>query len=162
MTGTQCSHNNLACCRFKALDLGRLATLFCLLRLPKMPELREALQKHKKNGGGLPHFVSAGPEINIFAIPYLDKTREAARQKRLAQELAAGGKTAKHIQAEKKKADRDRKSKLQQKKRNSSRSTHVAEEWDDLAKEERLFKKLRRGKITQKEYDRRLLDDDGM
>jgi hypothetical protein len=73
--------------RFASLDLGHLATSFCLVRLPKMPELRES-QGTSKN------FTPAGPEVNIFGIPFLDKPREVARQKRLAAELAAGGENA--------------------------------------------------------------------
>ena len=72
--------------RFNSLDLGVLATSFSLLRLPKMPELRD---KHEKI-----NFKAAGPEIDIYGIKYKDKVREAARQKRLAAELAAGGKNA--------------------------------------------------------------------
>ena len=53
-----------------------------------MPELRDKQ---------LPNFTPAGPEVDIHAISFKDKTREAARQKRLAAELAAGGKNAKQI-----------------------------------------------------------------
>jgi len=83
--------------RFASLDLGMLATSFSLLRLPKMPELRDKQ---------LPNFTPAGPEIDIHAISFKDKTREAARQKRLAAELAAGGKNAKQIKAEQRAAER--------------------------------------------------------
>jgi len=47
---------------FASLDLGHLATSFCLLRLPKMPELGDCQ-------GKLTHFVSARPEVDINAIP---------------------------------------------------------------------------------------------
>jgi len=62
-----------------------------------MPELRDKQ---------LPNFTPAGPEIDIHAISFKDKTREAARQKRLAAELAAGGKNAKQIKAEQRAAER--------------------------------------------------------
>lgn len=137
------------------MDLGYLATSFCLLRLPKMPELREGK-------GKLQHFTPAGPEVNIFGIPYLDKAREAARQKRLAEELAAGGKNAKQIKAEQRKAEQlqrlqDRRKAAIEKGRNPDkkrgRHQQIVDEWDDLAKEERLYKKLRRGKITKDQYE---------
>ena len=32
----------------------------------------------------------------------------------------------------------------------------IAEEWDELALEERLYKKLRKGKISQEEYNAQL------
>ena len=144
--------------RFASLDLGHLATSFCLLRLPKMPELRD----YK---GKLKHFESAGPEIDIYAIPFLDKPREAARQKRLAAELAAGGKNAKQIKAEQRKAEQIRRQKEKrqiaiEKGRNPEkkrgRNAEIHDEWEELAKEERLYKKLRRKKITKKQYEEQL------
>jgi len=141
--------------RFASLDLGHLATSFCLLRLPKMPELRDCK-------GKLKHFISAGPEVDIYAISYIDKAREAARKKRLAAELAAGGKNAKQIMAEQKKADQVRRQKERrqaaiEKGRNPDkkrgRNAQIVDEWEELAKEERLYKKFRRGKITKEEYD---------
>ena len=116
-----------------------------------MPELRDVLQKHK---GRLPRFSSAGPEVDIFAIPYSDKTREQARQKRLKEELAGGGKNAKKIKAEIRKVEKEQKVKgKQQQNKRRGRNAQIVEEWDDLAKEERLYKKLRRGKITQEQFN---------
>ena len=144
--------------RFASLDLGHLATSFCLLRLPKMPELRDY-------NGKLKHFVPAGPEVDIYAIPFLDKPREAARQKRLAAELAAGGKNAKQIKAEQRKAEQIRRQKERrqiaiEKGRNPDkkrgRNAQIHDEWEDLAKEERLYKKFRRKKITKKQYEEQL------
>lgn len=143
--------------RFASLDLGVLATSFSLLRLPKMPELRDKVGKL--------NFQHAGPEINIYAIPFLDKHREAARQKRLAAELAAGGKNAKQIKAEERAAERIRKQKERRqaeiaKGRNPNKKkgkqARIFDEWDDLAKEERLWKKLKRNKITKEEYNRQM------
>ena len=144
--------------RFGSLDLGLLAASFSLLRLPKMPELRDK----KLN------FEPAGPEINIHAIPFKDKARESARQKRLAAELAAGGKNAKQIKAEQRAAERVAKRKEHRageiaKGRNPDkkrgRQQRIFDEWDDLAKEERLYKKLRTKKITKEEYDKMLYGD---
>ena len=122
-----------------------------------MPELRD----HRK----LKYFAPAGPEIDIYAIPYLDKPREAARQKRLAAELAAGGKNAKQIKAEQRKAEQLRRQKERRKiaiekgrnpDKKRGRNAQILDEWEDLAKEERLYKKLRRKKITKKEYEEQL------
>lgn len=145
--------------RFASLDLGLLATSFSLLRLPKMPELRDKQ---------LPHFTPAGPEINIHAIPFKDKARETARQKRLAAELAAGGKNAKQIKAEQRAAERIAKQKERRateiaKGRNPNKKRgkqqRIFDEWDELAKEERLYKKLRTKKISKEEYDRLMYGD---
>jgi len=120
-----------------------------------MPELKEGK-------GKLENFTPAGPEVDIFSIPYLDKAREAARQRRLADELAAGGKNAKQIKAEQRKAEKllreeERRKKAIEKGRNPDkkrgRHQQIVDEWDDLAKEERLYKKLRRGKISKDQYE---------
>lgn len=146
--------------RFASLDLGILATSFCLLRLPKMPELRD---KHDKI-----NFKPAGPEVDIHAIPYRDKVREKARQKRLAAELAAGGKNAKQIKAEQRAAEKIRRQKERRqaeldKGRNPNkkrgRQARLFDEWDELAKEERLYKKLRTGKITKEKYKELMYGD---
>ena len=139
-----------------------LATTFCLLRLPKMPELRDVLNKHK---GRLPHFTPAGPEVDIFGIPFSDKTRDRARQKRLQEVQAAGGKSAKLLEAEQRKErkelkQKERRQKAVEKGRNPDKKrgkrAQIVDEWDDLAKEERLVKKLRRGKISKDEFDKQM------
>ncbi len=148
--------------RFPSLDLGILATSFCLLRLPKMPELRDQLHKVHKT------FAPAGLEVDIHAIPFLDKVREEARQKRLAAVLAAGGKNAKQIKVEQRQAARlrkeqDRRQLAIAKGRNPDkkrgRNAQIMDEWDDLAKEERLYKKLRRGKINKEQYKKLMYGD---
>lgn len=127
-----------------------------------MPELSDILQRHK---GRLPHFTPAGREVDIFAIPYKDKAREKARQKRLKEDLERGGKTAKQIKLEKKQAEKERKAKeLREsavaKGRNPDKkrgkNARIADDWDELAREERLYKKLRRHAISQEEYDMQL------
>lgn len=124
-----------------------------------MPELRDKQ---------LPNFTPAGPDINIHAIAFKDKTREVARQKRLATELAAGGKNAKQIKAEQRAAERIAKQKERRateiaKGRNPNKKkgkqARIFDEWDELAKEERLYKKLKRKKITKEEYDRLMFGD---
>ena len=146
--------------RFASLDLGLLATSFCLLRLPKMPELKD---KHRKL-----NFKPAGPEIDIHAIKFKDKVREKARQKRLAAELAAGGKNAKQIKAEQRAAEKIRRQKERRaaeiaKGRNPNKKrgkqAQIYDEWDELAKEERLHKKLRQGKITKEQYKQLMYGD---
>jgi ATP-dependent RNA helicase DDX55/SPB4 len=148
--------------RFASLDLGRLATSFCLLRLPKMPELRSILLK---NNGKLPNFTGASRDVDIYAIPFLDKAREQARQIRQEQELAAGGKNAKLIKAEQRKAERELKLKERRKvaidkgrNPDKKRGKHqqILDDWDSLAKEERLYKKMRRGKITKDEFNEQM------
>lgn len=113
-------------------------------------------------------FKGAGPEVNIHAIPFRDKIRETARQKRLAAELSAGGKNAKQIKAETRKAEwatkqkerrQDAKSKGRNPNKKKGKQAQIFDEWDELAKEERLYKKLRRKKITKDEYDELMYGD---
>lgn len=127
-----------------------------------MPELKHVMLKHQ---GKLPNFEGAGPEVDIIAIPYRDKAREKARQERLAQEIAAGGKSAKLIKAELRKAEKkakaeERRKTAVEKGRNPDKkrgkNARIVDDWDELAKEERLHKKLRRRKITQAEYDEQM------
>ena len=122
-----------------------------------MPELKPHLGKL--------NFTPAGPDVDIYAIPYSDKVREKARQIRLAAEIAAGGKNAKQIKAERKAAERIRREAIRkeaaiQKGRNPNkkrgRQQQIFDEWDDLAKEERLHKKLKKGKITKEEYNKQM------
>lgn len=123
-----------------------------------MPELRD-----KK----LLNFAPA-LDVDIYAIPFLDAQREKARQARLKAELAAGGKNAKQIKAEQRQAERLRRQKERRqqeiaKGRNPNkkrgRQQQLFDEWDDLAKEERLYKKLRRKKITKEQYDKLMYGD---
>jgi ATP-dependent RNA helicase DDX55/SPB4 len=88
--------------------------------------------------------------------------REKARQARLAEELASGGKNAKQIKAEQRQAEGLRRQKERRQKevdkgrklhKKRGRQQEIFDEWDDLAKEERLYKKLRKGKITKEQHD---------
>lgn len=124
-----------------------------------MPELKDVLVKNK---GRLPRFTPASSDVDIVAIPFLDKSREKARQKRLAEE---NGKSAKTVKAEQRKAEKERK-KLEKRQaaiakgrnpdKKRGKHSRIVDDWDELAKEERLFKKLRKGKISKEEYDAQL------
>eukprot|EP00520_Triparma_pacifica_P015176 CAMPEP_0118671998 /NCGR_PEP_ID=MMETSP0785-20121206/22303_1 /TAXON_ID=91992 /ORGANISM="Bolidomonas pacifica, Strain CCMP 1866" /LENGTH=660 /DNA_ID=CAMNT_0006566925 /DNA_START=125 /DNA_END=2105 /DNA_ORIENTATION=+ len=139
--------------RWKKVDVGALATGFALLRLPKMPEMKEL---HGKIKG----WESAGREVDIHKIKYKDKEREKQRQARLKKEAEeGGGKNAKQLKAEKKKADKEeRKKKWEKKQKEMGRKTDVkkrgrneriVDEWEELGEEERMYKRMRRGKISK-------------
>ena len=120
-----------------------------------MPEIGAALQD-----GVLPHFTAA-EDVDTTKIAFRDKVREKARQARL---LAPAPPTKKdkaaERQATKERKQAARRQKAVEKGRNpdKKRGKHaqMMDEWDDLAKEERLHKKLRRGKITKEEFDRQM------
>lgn len=120
-----------------------------------MPEIGAALKD-----GVLPNFIPA-EDVDTKNIAFRDKVREKARQARL---LASPPSTKKdkavERQAAKERKQAARRQKAVEKGRNpdKKRGKHaqMMDEWDDLAKEERLHKKLRRGKITKEEFDRQM------
>ncbi|KAI7825973.1 P-loop containing nucleoside triphosphate hydrolase protein [Gamsiella multidivaricata] len=166
--------------RSKDLDLGSLARGYGLLRLPKMPEL-----KNEKTGGGIEGFVPA--DINY---KYQDKQKEAVRVKKLAEYKAKqaekerkaaeqGGqndKKRKQIHktsawSEKQEAKErkvDRQLKKQRKREYLKRVANEVEDedmdgdedeedsWEALAREERLAKKVKKGKLSAKEFDKQV------
>jgi len=127
--------------RFVSLDLGLLAQSYCLLQLPKMSEFREGKFNH------LNFFPSYS--IDIKAIAFQDKPREEARQKRLA-----------CVKPPKPIVKQPKNQPVQKKRKKRGKQQQIFDEWDDLAKEERLYKKLRKKKITEAEYKRLLKDED--
>jgi ATP-dependent RNA helicase DDX55/SPB4 len=160
--------------RFGSLNVSGLANAYALLRLPKIPELRKGgalVAKHQEK------FV---PDMTVKTedVPYLDKMRERARRKRLevSKEAAAAAAKLEATQKQEHEAERRGMSGAEKKKakamelalaanphwsedgprKRKGKHEQMMEEWDDLAKEERLFKKLRKGAITQKQYDAQL------
>ncbi|KAH8053472.1 helicase [Aureococcus anophagefferens] len=65
--------------RWEKVDVGSVARLFALLKLPEMPELRKLAK-----AGKLTAFERS--DVRTGAIPFKDEKREAARQKRYAAE----------------------------------------------------------------------------
>ena len=140
------------------MDIGKLATGFGLLQLPKMPEL-----KGKKIEG----FKNADTDIN--SIPYQDKTREKQRQSRIAKEKEFGPKSTLQRKDKSWSREKDRKSKkLQRKekkenlkrKRNNVKHNFNDEDLDELSREVGLMKKLKKGKISKDEFDLAIKDND--
>ncbi|CAM9509035.1 unnamed protein product, partial [Choristocarpus tenellus] len=72
-----------------------------------------------------------------------EEEKEAADLKKREEEVASGGTVGNRAIREEEEVRRKRKGRHQQ----------ILEEWDDLAKEERLYKKFRKKKLTQEEYD---------
>lgn len=153
--------------RFKELDLGAVARGFALLKLPKINELRNVRISFEK------------ADVSTKEIKFKDKAREKERQKKLAEIAAEKAKREKAdadaLEKKRKRDDDDDDDLLGKKKqaprrREKKKGLHqqIVEEWDELAEEEKLYKKLKRGKITEDEYEKALLgkaggdsDDDG-
>ncbi|KAJ8601286.1 hypothetical protein CTAYLR_007751 [Chrysophaeum taylorii] len=132
--------------RWEKVDIGATAKLYGLLKLPKMPEISKA-----KAEGRPIDFDRA--DVATARVPYADKVREQARQLRNA-------KPPKISVTRKRPAPPTDEHQKKKRKKKKGRNAQILEEWDDLAKEERLVKKLKKGKITKDDYYDALFRDD--
>lgn len=136
--------------RLKDLDFAGLARGFALLRMPRMPELR---------GKQFPDFVPV--DIDTDTIPFKDKIREKQRQKLLEQkrkertENEGRRKFIKNKAWSKQKAKKERKKKMNAKRKKDEGSDD--EDMEELLNDTRLLKKLKKGEITEEEFEKGLL-----
>jgi len=140
---------------FENLELGHLAMMFGLLRLPKMPELKDS----KRLVGW-----TKIEDVDIDIIPYKDKHREKRRRKQLTirkerekkEEYAEEKSRTTHttITSQKTKQHEPERKKKEKKRKRKGKNKRMVEEWNALQKEERLYKRLKKGKITKNEYER--------
>jgi len=139
--------------RIKDLDFGGLAKGFGLLRLPKMPELK---------GKVITNFTPVDMDLNN--IPYLDKQKEVIRQDKLKKYQETGQwpgakkftrenqpwfKSKEKERLNKEKKEKRKKAKKRKREENALDEGEIAE----LAKDVKLIKNLKRGKISQEEFD---------
>ena len=128
--------------RLKELDVGNLANFFALLRLPKMKEI-------KKIPRILQDTFEPSP-VDPDTVPYLDKSREKQRKEKLKKALAeseSGGGRGN--------AGGAKKHHKQEKRLPSAKRHKIDNLQDDLELEEdwKLLKKLKKGQITEEEYE---------
>ncbi|KAI9263768.1 P-loop containing nucleoside triphosphate hydrolase protein [Sporodiniella umbellata] len=151
--------------RTKDINLAQLGMAFGLLRLPRMPELKD--QTTDK-------FVEE--KIDWPQFKYSDKMKEAKRQRELAEQKQkpqqhqkkdkkaawsdkTDAKERKSIRKEKKVAKREylKKQAEEEKKRareeENDHDKDEGDDWDDLAEEERQFKKVKKGQLDKKAFD---------
>ncbi|RUS20365.1 P-loop containing nucleoside triphosphate hydrolase protein [Endogone sp. FLAS-F59071] len=158
--------------RVRDLELGKVARGFGLLKLPKMPELKD----HK--------YEYEATDVNFDAYKYADKVREKQRLKKLAEEkikiaksrpLAAtthkmtkgawSDKTQARERKDERRVKKERKREfLKGEKRKSEAAAAGDEEeedededeneWVELQREERLAKKVKTGKMGREEFQR--------
>jgi ATP-dependent RNA helicase DDX55/SPB4 len=155
--------------RIKDLDLGRLAMGFGLLKLPKMPELKaQQIQKDHVN-----NFVEE--EMDWDTFKYADKMREAKRLRELkeyqdkmkqakpqpkkktntAWSEKTDAKERKIVRKEKKQAKKEflKKQALEEVENKKRELEEAKEDWEELAEEERLFKKVKKGKMDKNAFE---------
>ncbi|XP_013401192.1 ATP-dependent RNA helicase DDX55 isoform X2 [Lingula anatina] len=142
--------------RIKELDIAKLAKGFGLLQLPKMPELK---------GKTFPDFIP--DPVDLMTIPYKDKSREKQRQEHLKIYHQTGVFPGKKVKIHKKETvpwskQKNRKEKKKQRKevkeQRKRKMEFNDEELDELEKDAKLVKKLKRKKITEKEFNHKFDD----
>jgi ATP-dependent RNA helicase DDX55/SPB4 len=160
--------------RVKDLDLGKVATNYGLLQLPKMPEMKDCFKDT---------FVGPQKEINVNKLTYKDKQKQQAYLNKVKNYEETGVWNAKkanlkkgsipweesrQIKAERKEARKKRKEqKLKKKEQVDSTDGGIVaakkrknkfsqEELDELASDIRALKHLKKRKITQEECDAKL------
>uniref|UniRef100_A0AAR2LDR3 ATP-dependent RNA helicase n=1 Tax=Pygocentrus nattereri TaxID=42514 RepID=A0AAR2LDR3_PYGNA len=136
--------------RIKDLDFASLARGFALLRMPKMPELR---------GKIFPDFEEV---TDTDLIRFKDKNREKQRQKMLQQqkekekEALPRKNFAKNEAWSKQKSKKDKRRKIAAKRKFNEGSDMDDEDMNELLNDTRLLKKLKKGKITEEDFDKHM------
>ncbi|EDW24505.1 GL24181 [Drosophila persimilis] len=162
-------HECSAILRLKDLDLGKMATAYGLLQLPRMPELKNY------NGDG---FIAPSSEVDLTKLTYKNVQKEQVRQQKLQTYEQTGSwpgqklhkkRTESWDQTKKAKLDAKSKKELRKAKKQRKREAESAEgapgqrkrkqqfsqeDLDELASDIRLFKRLKKNKISEEEYDR--------
>uniref|UniRef100_A0A8C3YAI0 ATP-dependent RNA helicase n=1 Tax=Catharus ustulatus TaxID=91951 RepID=A0A8C3YAI0_CATUS len=137
--------------RIKDLDFASLARGFALLKMPKMPELR---------GKSFPDFTPV--TVNTDSISFKDKNREKQRQKKLEEqrkereENQGKKKFVKNKAWSKQKAKREKKKKVTAKRKREEGSDIEDEDMEELLNDTRLLKRLKKGKISEEEFEKKL------
>ncbi|KAK6145569.1 hypothetical protein DH2020_022389 [Rehmannia glutinosa] len=126
---------------WKELEIGKLGMGFGLLQLPSMPEVKH----HSLSTDG---FVPC-EDVKLEDIKFKDKSREKQRKKNLAAKQAA----AKEQKQQKHKAVSNASNTVTRKKTaKQRRAVQSTEDADELDREYRLLKKLKKGRIDENEF----------
>ncbi|KAH8106782.1 DEAD-domain-containing protein [Cristinia sonorae] len=156
--------------RIKDLDLVGVAKCFGLLRLPRMPELQDANRElwedadvdwkaysYQDKGKEVKRLADAEKQEVLSAAEILKRKQARAEKKALS--AAWSDKTTKKTEKEKRKEKKVRKRKWLQSQKGLSGADETKgsdedeDDWEELAREERLAKKVKKGDVTQREFD---------
>ncbi|XP_042511443.1 DEAD-box ATP-dependent RNA helicase 18 [Macadamia integrifolia] len=128
--------------RWKELEIGKLAMGYGLLQVPSMPDV-------KHNSLSIEGFTAA-ENIDLVAIKYRDKSREKQRQRNLKAKKAVDHQQAKPL---KPKVNQNATATIMRKKTaKQRRAFQTIEDEDELDREYRLLKKLKKGTIDESEF----------
>jgi len=140
--------------RVKDLDLGAIATSYGLLKMPKMPELRKIT---------LSNFCPV--KIDLNEIKYKDSEREQSRQRKLEEFKKTGcwpgfekKRKVENTSWSKKVGILDKRrekklKRLQKRQEKNPEPEPVDQEEDDFTNDLKTMKKLKKGKISQEDFD---------
>ncbi|XP_009764877.1 DEAD-box ATP-dependent RNA helicase 18 [Nicotiana sylvestris] len=130
--------------RWKELEIGKLGTGYGLLQLPSVPEVKH----HSLSTKGF----TAVEDINLEEIKFKDKSREKQRKKNLQVRKAARAQQEEQkIQRLKKEANSTATA-MRKKTAKQRRATQLVEDEDEITREYRLLKKLKKGAIDENEF----------
>ncbi|RWR81305.1 DEAD-box ATP-dependent RNA helicase 18 [Cinnamomum micranthum f. kanehirae] len=130
--------------RWKDLEIGKLAMGFGLLQLPSMPEVRH----HSLSIEGF----TPAEDVDVAQIKYKDKSREKQRQRNLQANKTVGHQEPK---SEKPKRNPNGAATVTRKKTGRQRrAAQTIEDDEELEREYRLLKKLKRGAIDELEFEK--------
>uniref|UniRef100_A0A1B0A549 ATP-dependent RNA helicase n=1 Tax=Glossina pallidipes TaxID=7398 RepID=A0A1B0A549_GLOPL len=159
-------HECNAILRLKDMDLGKAATGYGLLQMPRMPELKTLKSDN---------FIGPDFDVDIQKLSYRNPQKEQARQEKIRAYEETGqwptkkkhkkltesweqskknkleGKTKKELRKAKKL--RKKETEAAEEKKGKKRKTHYTQEdLEQLANDLRLFKKLKRNKISDEDF----------
>ncbi|VDK23853.1 unnamed protein product [Anisakis simplex] len=141
-------------CGLKNLNVVGLAHAYSLLRLPRMPELKDRdLSAFKRSD-----------EIDTSQIKFQQKSREIQRlkQRKLKNEEKSLEKAQKNASEKKKEMEMENAMESKRKRKISkdddSTNNSKEEDWEEMASDMALLKKFKRGRLSKKELSE-LLDD---
>ncbi|KAG9444186.1 hypothetical protein H6P81_015526 [Aristolochia fimbriata] len=133
--------------RWKDLEIGKLGMGYGLLQIPSMPEV-------KHHSLSIEGFIPVD-DVDLTAIKYKDKAREKQRQKNLQAKKVKESLNNQERRAEKVKAKADTGAGLMRKKTGRQRRAfQTVEDEQELEVEYRLLKKLKKGVIDEKEFNK--------
>uniref|UniRef100_A0A8C5AAQ4 ATP-dependent RNA helicase n=1 Tax=Gadus morhua TaxID=8049 RepID=A0A8C5AAQ4_GADMO len=133
--------------RVKDLDFSAMAKGFALLRMPKMPELKDK---------SFPDFVRT--DIDTDTIRYKDKAREKLRRKMLAELKERGPAPLVRRNVVRNTSWSKQKQKQDRKRKKSGSDEEEDEDLKELLNDTRLLKRLKKGKISEEDFNKQMED----
>ncbi|KAK8672354.1 hypothetical protein V6N13_110726 [Hibiscus sabdariffa] len=127
--------------RWKELEIGKLGMGYGLLQLPSMPEVKN----HSLSTQGF----TPVENINMDDIKYKDKSREKQRKKNLQAKKAEQQESKPQ---KPKKGSNDAAPVMRKKTAKQRRAAQTVEDEEELTREYRLLKKLKKGAIDETEF----------